>query len=328
MTRGLVALCLGIMGSISTCGVVLAQAPSQPYPVKVIRIVIPYGAGAGPDVVARTIGEKMAAGLGQNIVYDNRGGAGGALGTALVAKAPPDGYTLLLNLGSYAAYPFFMKNLTYDPHRDLIPVTLMARNVGYVIVVNPSLPARNIKELVALAKAHPRKLNYADAGLGSVSQMAAELFAYVGGVKLTSVHYTGVPAMLTDVISGQVEIGFPAAPSVLPFMGSGRLRVLAITAENRWKKMPDVPTVGEAGVKGYKYAGWYGLWFPANTPAAYVARIQAEVSKALADPVVKQRFDDQGLYGVGSTPQEFARVIEDEFALNRKLTAVMGIEPQ
>jgi tripartite-type tricarboxylate transporter receptor subunit TctC len=270
----------------------------------------------------------MAAGLGQNIIYDNRGGAGGALGTALVAKAPPDGYTLLLNLGSYAAYPFFMKNLSYDPHKDLIPVTLMARNVGYVMVVNPSLPARNIRELVALAKEHPRKLNYADAGLGSVSQMAAELFAYVSGTKLTAVHYTGVPAMLTDVISGQVEVGFPAAPSVLPFMSTGRLRVLAITAENRWKKMPDVPTVAEAGVKGYKYDGWYGLWFPAGTPAAYVARIRSEVVKALSDPVVKQRFDDQGLYGVGSTPQEFAKAIDDEFALNGKLTAVMGIVAQ
>jgi len=328
MTRLLGRACLGACWSAVSIGMAVAQTAAQPYPSKVIRIVIPYGAGAGPDVVARTIGEKMAVALGQNIVYDNRGGAGGALGTALVAKAPADGYTLLLNLGSYAAYPFFMKNLSYDPHKDLIPVTLMARNVGYVMVVNPSLPARSIRELVALAKAHPRKLNYADAGLGSVSQMAAELFAYVSGTKLTSVHYTGVPAMLTDVISGQVEIGFPAAPSVLPFMGSGRLRVLAITAEKRWKKMPDVPTVAEAGVKGYKYDGWYGLWFPAGTPAACLARIHSEVVKALADPVVKQRFDDQGLYGVGSTAQEFQKVIDDEFALNQKLTTVMGIVPQ
>ena len=328
MTRLLGRACLGACWSAVSIGMAVAQTAAQPYPSKVIRIVIPYGAGAGPDVVARTIGEKMAVALGQNIVYDNRGGAGGALGTALVAKAPADGYTLLLNLGSYAAYPFFIKNLSYDPHKDLIPVTLMARNVGYVMVVNPSLPARSIRELVALAKAHPRNLNYADAGLGSVSQMAAELFAYVSGTKLTSVHYTGVPAMLTDVISGQVEIGFPAAPSVLPFMGSGRLRVLAITAEKRWKKMPDVPTVAEAGVKGYKYDGWYGLWFPAGTPAACLARIHSEVVKALADSVVKQRFDDQGLYGVGSTAQEFQKVIDDEFALNQKLTTVMGIVPQ
>jgi tripartite-type tricarboxylate transporter receptor subunit TctC len=305
------------------------EAPAaKDYPTRVIRIVVPYGAGAGPDVVGRTIAEKMAASLGHNIVLDNRGGGGGVLGTALVAKAAPDGYTLLLNVAAYATYPYFFKNLAYDPWKDLIPVTLMARNVGYVLVVNPSLPARSVRDLVALAKANPRKLNYADAGLGSVSQMAAELFAYTSNIKLTPVHYTGVPAMLTDIISGQVEMGFPAAPSALPFMGAGRLRVLGITADKRWKKMPDVPTLAEAGVKGYKYDGWYGLWFPAGTPAAYVNRIQSEVVKALNDPGVKQRLDDQGLEGVGSTPQEFAKVIEDEFALNKKLTASMGIAPQ
>jgi tripartite-type tricarboxylate transporter receptor subunit TctC len=311
-------------------GASFAQTPAaKDYPAKVIRVVVPYGAGAGPDVVARTIGEKMAASLGQNVLIDNRGGGGGAIGTAYVAKAPADGYTLLLNLGgAYAAYPFFFRNLAYDPQRDLAPVTLMARNVGYVLVINPSLPARSVKELVALGKAHPRKLNYADAGLGSVSQMAAELFAYQGGIALTAVHYTGVPAMLTDIISGQVEIGFPAAPSVLPFLGTGRLRVLGITADSRWKKMPDVPTLSEAGLKGYKYDGWYGLWFPAGTPATYVNRIQSEVAKALTDPLVKQRLEDQGLYGVGSTPHEMASVLEQEFELNKKLTATMNITPQ
>jgi tripartite-type tricarboxylate transporter receptor subunit TctC len=324
-----------------TCiGVILVSASMQPsfaqreapaakdYPSRVIRIVVPYGPGAGPDVVGRTIAEKMAPSLGQNIVFDNRGGGGGVIGTALVAKAAPDGYTLLLNVAAYATYPYFFKNLSYDPWKDLIPVTLMARNVGYVLVVNPSLPARSARELIALAKANPRKLNYADAGLGSVSQMAAELFAYSSGIKLTAVHYTGVPAMLSDIISGQVELGFPAAPSALPFIGAGRLRVLGITADKRWTRMPDVPTLSEAGVKGYKYDGWYGLWFPAGTPAVYVNRIQSEVLKAVQDPIVRQRLEDQGLEGIGSTPQEFAKIIEDEFALNKKLTASMGIVPQ
>jgi tripartite-type tricarboxylate transporter receptor subunit TctC len=325
---------------LSCIGVVLASASMQPsfaqreappakdYPARVIRIVVPYGAGAGPDVVGRTIAEKMASSLGQNIVFDNRGGGGGVIGTALVAKAPPDGYTLLLNVAAYATYPYFFKNLSYDPWKDLVPVTLMARNVGYVLVVNPSLPARSARELIALAKANPRKLNYADAGLGSVSQMAAELFAYTSNIKLTPVHYTGVPAMLSDIISGQIELGFPAAPSALPFIGSGRLRVLGITADRRWKRMPDVPTLAEAGVTGYRYDGWYGLWFPAGTPGTYVNRIHSEVLKAVHDPIVRQRLDDQGLEGIGSTPQEFARIIEDEFALNKKLTASMGIVPQ
>jgi tripartite-type tricarboxylate transporter receptor subunit TctC len=325
---------------LSCIGVVLVSASVQSsfaqrdasaakdYPSRVIRIVVPYGPGAGPDVVGRTIAEKMAPSLGQNIVFDNRGGGGGVIGTALVAKAAPDGYTLLLNVAAYATYPYFFKNLSYDPWKDLIPVTLMAKNVGYVLVVNPSLPARSSRELIALAKANPRKLNYADAGLGSVSQMAAELFAYSSSIKLTAVHYTGVPAMLSDIISGQVELGFPAAPSALPFIGAGRLRVLGITADKRWKKMPDVPTLSEAGVKGYKYDGWYGLWFPAGTPGVYVNRIQSEVLKAVHDPVVRQRLEEQGLEGIGSTAPEFAKIIEDEFALNKKLTASMGIVPQ
>jgi tripartite-type tricarboxylate transporter receptor subunit TctC len=306
----------------------LAAAAEKNYPSKFMRIIVPYGPGAGPDVVARTIADKIGPSVGQNIVLENRGGGGGMLGTALAAKAVPDGYTVLLNLpGAYAGYPYFFKNVPYDSHKDLIPITLVAKNVGYVLTVNPSLPARSVRELIALAKANPGKLNYGTAGVGSVMQMAAELFAYMTGVKLTPVHYTGVPAALTDVISGQTELGFPAAPSALPFTQSGRLRVLAITGEKRWNKMPDVPTLNEAGVKGYKFIGGYGLWFPAGTPHEYVSRIQSEVVKALKDPMVRQRLEDQGLEGVGSTPEEFAKVIEDEFALNKKLTERMQIAP-
>lgn len=280
-------------------------------------------------MVIRTVADKIGPNLGQNIVLENRGGGGGMLGTAIVAKSAPDGYTLLLQLtGAYAGYPYFFRNLSYDPAKDLIPVTLVAKNVGYVLTVNPSLPARSVNELIALAKANPQKLNYATAGVGSVMQMAAELFAHMTAVKLTPVHYTGVPAALTDVISGQVEMGFPAAPSALPFTHSGRLRVLGITGEKRWSRMPNVPTLDEAGVRGYRFIGSYGLWFPAGTPAEYVSRIQGEVARAAHDPAVRQRYDEQGLEAVGSTPEELARVIEDESALNKKLTASMGIVPQ
>ena len=218
--------------------------------------------------------------------------------------------------------------MPYDSAKDLIPVTLAAKNVGYVLVVNPALPARSVKELIALAKANPSRLNYGTAGVGSVMQMAAELFAYMAAIKLQPVHYTGVPAALSDVISGQIEMGFPAAPSALPFTQAGRLRVLAITSDKRWHKMADTPTLAEAGVKGYKYLGWYGFWFPAGTPAEYVNRIQSEVAKAVKDPAVRQKLEEQGLEGVGSSPQELAKTIEEEFALNKKLTAAMGIVPQ
>ena len=305
-----------------------AALATKDYPSKFIRIVVPYGPGAGPDVVGRIIAEKLGPVLGTNIVFENRGGGGGMLGTEIVAKSAPDGYTLLLQTAAYATYPYFFKNVPYDSAKDLIPVTLAARNVGYVLVVNPSLPARTVGELVALAKANPSKLNYGTAGVGSVMQMAAELFAHMTAIKLMPVHYTGVPAALSDTISGQIEMGFPAAPSALPFTQAGRLRVLAITAEKRWNKMPDTPTLAEAGVKGYKYIGWYGFWFAAGTPPEYVARIQSEVARAVREPSVKQKLEEQGLEGVGSTPQELAKIIEEEFALNKKLTAAMGIQPQ
>lgn len=306
-----------------------AAAPAaKDYPARFIRIVVPYAAGAGPDVLARILADKMGPSLGQNTVLENRGGSGGALGSTLAAKAAPDGYTMLLNTAAHATYPYFIKNLAYDPRKDLMPITLVVRNFGYVLVINPSLPAKSVKELVALAKANPGKLNYGTAGVGSAMQMAAELFAHLADVKMTPVHYTGVPAALTDVISGQIELGFPAVASVLPLVKSGRLRAVAITNDKRWDKMPDVPTVAEGGVKNYRYVGWYGMWFPAGTPSAYMNRIQSEVAKAVKDPVVKQRLEDEGLEGVGSTPEELARVTDDEFALNKKLTAAMGIVPQ
>lgn len=305
-----------------------AAIAAKDYPGKVIRIVVPYGAGAGPDVVGRIIAEKLGPALGTNIVFDNRGGGGGMLGTDVVAKSPPDGYTILLQTAAYATYPYFFKNVPYDPAKDLIPVTLAAKNVGYVLVVNPSLPARSVKELVALAKANPARLNYGTAGVGSVMQMAAELFAHMADLKLTPVHYTGVPAALSDTISGQIEMGFPAAPSALPFTQAGRLRVLAITSDKRWNKMAETPTLSEAGIKGYKYLGLYGFWFPAGTPAEYVARVQSEVARAVKDPAVRQKLEEQGLEGVGSSPQELSKTIDEEIALNKKLTAAMGIKPQ
>ena len=305
-----------------------AAVPEKNYPSKFIRIIVPYGAGAGPDVVGRIIGEKLGPALGTNLVFENRGGGGGMLGTDLVAKSAPDGYTLLLQTAAYATYPYFFKNVPYDTAKDLIPVTLAAKNVGYVLVVNPALPVRAVKDLVALARANPGKLNYGTAGVGSVMQMAAELFAYMAAIKLQPVHYTGVPAALSDAISGQIELGFPAAPSALPFTQAGRLRVLAITSDKRWNKMPDTPTLNEAGIKGYKYLGWYGFWFAAGTPAEYVGRVQAEVAKAVRDPAVQKKLEEQGLEGVGSSPQDLQKSVDEELALNRKLTAAMGIKPQ
>ena len=298
------------------------------YPTKPIRMVIPYAAGGPPDAVARIIADKVSQGWGQNFVFDNRGGGGGVIGANIVAKAAPDGYTVLLHTAAYASMPYFYKQLPYDPQRDLIPVTMVAKNVGYALLVNPKLSVKNVKELVALAQASPGKLNFGSPGIGSVGHLAAELFASAAKIKMTHVPYTGIPAMITDIISGQIDIGFPAAVAATGLVSAGRLQVLGITGEKRWEKLPTVPTLDEAGLKGFKFVSWYGLWFPAGTPAAYVQRMRDDVAAAMKDPAVRRRLDEQGLEGIGSTPQELARTVTDEMAMNKELTARIGIVAQ
>ncbi len=209
-----------------------------------------------------------------------------------------------------------------------MPITLIGTKFGQVLAVNPSLPVRSVKELIALAKANPGKLDYGSAGIGNVMHLAAELFNMLAGVKMNHVPYKGGANAITDVISGQIQVVFPAAHSVLAPIQSGRMRALGITSENRWSQLPNVPTLEESAVKGYKLIGWYGLWFPAGTPVEYVDRIQSVIAKLVKDPEMKQRFGEQGLNGVGSTSAEFEKVIQEEPALNKKITARIGIVPQ
>lgn len=315
-----------LLAALSLCGAVAQAADS--YPSKPIRMVIPYAAGGGPDVVARIIADKVTPGWGQNVVFDNRGGGGGVIGAAIVAKANPDGYTLLLHTAAISSMPYFYKSLPYDTARDLLPITLVAKNVGYALIVNPKLAVKSVKDLIALAHASPGKLNFGSPGVGSVGHLAAELFLSAAKIKMTHVPYTGIPAMMTDIIAGQIDIGFPAAPSAMALINAGRVQVVGITGEKRWEKLPNVPTLDEAGVKGYKFLSWYGLWFPAGTPAAYVQRVRDDVAAAVKDPAVRRRLDEQGLEGIGSTPQELARIVNEELAMNKELTARIGIVQQ
>lgn len=298
------------------------------YPSKPVHLVVPYAAGAAPDVVARVLAEALGRSLGQPIVIDNRGGAGGMIGTNAVAKAPADGYTMLLQAAGYASYQFFYKNLPYDPERDLIPVTMVARAVGFALVVSSTLDVHSVSELVAKAKANPERITFGTAGIGSPMHLAGELFAQTAGVKLTPVHYPGVPPALTDIIGGRVNLGFPNAASALPLIRSGHLRALAITAGQRWDGLPDTPTLDEAGIPGFRFVGWYGLWFPRGTPAGIVDRIQSEVAQAMRDPELRRRLKEQGLEAIGSTQAEFAKAIREETDLNRRLAAQIGIVPQ
>jgi tripartite-type tricarboxylate transporter receptor subunit TctC len=304
-------------------GAVGAQAQNQvaqkDYPNHPIRMVVPYVAGGPMDFIGRTLNQKMAPALGQNFVIDNRAGAGGAIGTGVVAKSAPDGYTLLNTSSSHASLPVVSPSLSYDPVKDFTPITLVANSVGFVVAVGPSVKANTLQEFIADAKARPEKLNYGSGGVGNVMQFAAEFFNTSAGTKINHVPYKGVGEAITDLMAGRIDVCIGSATALAPLVKSGKLRALAITGKTRWALMPDVPTVDEAGVKGFVYTPWYGLWYPAGTPSEYVTRMRQEVVKALEDPEVKRSFAEQGYVTVGSTPAEFAKVIADEIDANKRL---------
>jgi len=250
------------------------------------------------------------------------------IGAELVAKSTPDGHTLLLTTGTMSTTLFFYKKLPYDTVRDFVPVTMVARNTGHVLAVNPKVAARSVKELIALAKANPGKLNYGAPGYGNTLHLAAELFNVLADVKTTLIQYKGTAQALTDLVSGQIDMYFPDAQTSLPLIQAGRIRALAVTNTQRVKHLPEVPTLAESGLKDYRFYGWFASWFPAATPAAYVGRIQSAVADAVNDPEVKQRFDELGLESVGSKPAEFAKFFADDRAFYKALTEKMGVVPQ
>ncbi len=319
------------------CAVLLACGPAatfgqQPaakdYPSKPIRLVVPFVPGGPMDFIGHTLGQKIAPVIGQNLFVDNRPGAGGAIGTEVVAKSPRDGYTILLTSSSHTTLPSVLKNLPYDPVKDFTPITLVNRSFGFVLVVHPSVPARSVKEFVALAKANPGKLNYPSAGVGHVLQFAFESFNMMAGTQITHVPYKGIGQAINDLLAGRIEVGLISARSVLPHVRSGKLRPLGITTAARWSELAYVPTMDEAGVKGFTYATWYGLWYPAGTPTEYVARMRAEVARVFEDPATKRTFTEQGLIPVASTPQEFSKTILEQLEFHRRLAARMGLTPQ
>ena len=308
-------------------GLAQAQTAQKDYPNHPIRMVVPYVAGGPMDFIGRTLNQKMAPSLGQNFVIDNRAGAGGAIGTGVVAKSAPDGYTLLNTSSSHASLPVVSPSLSYDPVKDFTPITLVANSVGFVVAVGPSVKANTLQEFIADAKARPEKLNYGSGGVGNVMQFAAEFFNTSAGTKINHVPYKGVGEAITDLMAGRIDVCIGSATALLPLVKSGKLRALAITGKTRWALMPDVPTVDEAGVKGFVYTPWYGLWYPAGTPTEYVTRMRQEVVKALEDPEVKRSFAEQGYVTVGSTPAEFAKVIADEIDANKRLAAKINFAP-
>ena len=300
-------------GCVALC-CLSASAHAQNWPQKPIRLIVPNAPGGSTDLVARTTANKLAESLGQQVVIDNRAGSGGVIGTELVARSAPDGYTLLMGtIGNLAISPHLYPNLTYDPLRDFAPVAQIA-SAAYMLVVHPSVPARSVKELVALAKARPGHLAYASAGSGTGSHLAAELFRAVAGIDVTHVPYKGGTPGLTDVISGQVQLMFNGIPSSLSHIKSGRIRPLAVTTAKRAAVAPEVPTIGEAGYAGAESTSWTGLLAPAGTARAIVERLNAELRKAVQAPEVRARLAADGAEPVGSSPEAFAAYIKAELA--------------
>ena len=292
-------------------------AEAQRYPNRPIHVVVPSPPGGPPDLIIRMLAPKMN--LGQPLVIENRAGAGGVVGTAYVAKQPPDGYTWLFTTASHVNTPPFNENVPFDPVKDFTHVTLAAQNYGQALMVRPDLPAKSVAELIAAARQNPGKLNYASAGIGTASHIPAELMKSMAGVDIVMVPYKGVAEAVTDVLAGRMDLFFVGTQLAAQHAKSGKARVLALTGAKRWKGLPDVPTMQEAGFKHYNIINWFGLWRPAGAPAEISNRIHAEVVKALADADVKSQFDQQGLEGVGMPPAQFARFVARESAFINEL---------
>ncbi len=300
---------------------------AQPYPAKPIRMMVPFPAGGGSDTMGRVIGHKLAERLGQPVVVENRPGAGGSIGADVVAKAPPDGYTILLGSTSeLVQYPNVNPKIPYDPLRDFAPITLVG-TVPLVLVVHPSLPVRSVKELVALTKARPGEVNFGSAGNGSTTHLAVELLILMTGARMTHVPYKGSPQAVADLVAGNVQLGIPTMPAALSFIKAGRAKALGVTSSKRTPVLPDVPTLQEAGVQGYETDLWTGILAPAGTPAAVLSRLHAEIVHATGLPDVKEALGRQGAIPASGTPQEFSAYMKAELAKWARVVKEANVRP-
>jgi len=304
---------------------------SQAYPSRPLRLIVPFPPGGSTDILGRALGQKLAEGLSQPVVIDNRPGAGGSIGSEATAKAAPDGYTLMMGqLGPLAVSPGIYRDLPYDPVKSFAPVSLMAI-VPSVLVVNTSQPFSSAAELIAYAKKNPGKLTYGSAGTGSTSHLTTEYFKLATGTDILHVPYKGVGPMLTDLIGGQLSMGINGAPAVMPHVTSGRLRALAVTSLTRVPSLPSIPTLDEAGgsaLKGFEANGWYGIVAPAGTSREIVARLNAEIRRAIDTPELRARLDAEGAIPAADSPEAFAAFIASEIARWGAVLKRAGIEAQ
>ena len=286
----------------------MSEAFAQKYPDRPIRIVLPFAAGGGVDSVARPLAQKLYVAFGYPVIIDNRPGAGGNIGIGMVAKSPPDGYTLLVMSSNFAINPSLYPNPGYDPYKDFVPVTSLSSYMLF-LVCNPSVPLRSVKALIAMAKDQPGKLTYASGGIATAGHFAAEMFIYATGARMTHVPYKGTGPAIIDTLGGQVTIMF-GVPEVVPHIKSGRLAVLGVTGAKRSTALPNVPTIAESGVSGFEATSWHAMFAPRGTPEAIVNRLNDEVRKALRQPDVTEALKNQGLDLVTGTPQQLTALVK------------------
>lgn len=309
--------------AIATCAA--GAASGEEYPDRVIKIIQPFAAGGSTDVLARGLAQKLNEYLGQPVIVEARPGANGIAGTAAVAKSAPDGYTMLLTTGSFSANPHVSRSLPYDVQKDFAPITQIAGSYGLALLT--SLPINSVKELIEEAKRKPGTLTYATSGVGNLTHVAGRLFEMRAGIQLIAVAYN-TPTLLTDVLTGTVSMTFNSLITAVPMVEQKQLKALAITGDRRSPALPDVPTMTEAGVPNYNLTGYFGIMFPAGTPKERVERIYRESAKALATPELKRIIEINGLYTVGSTPDEFTAYLKRDYEYQGRLIDELGLRPK
>jgi tripartite-type tricarboxylate transporter receptor subunit TctC len=319
------SLRLWFCAAVAAFAVLAPAAHAQSYPAKPVKLMVPYPPGGGTDILARLFAQKLSDAWGQNVVVENRAGANGVIGSESVARATPDGHTLMLVVAAHVINPSLNKSMPFDVVKDFAPITLVAES-PWVVVVNPDVPANSVKELIAYAKANPGKLSFGSSEPSS--RLAGELFKSLAGVDLLHVPYKGGSQIMTDMLGGHVQVGFTSVLTVLQHYKSGKLRVLGVSGNRRSSSMPDIPTVIEAGLDGYTPTAWYGLYTTAGTPKDVVTKIQQEIARIVKLPDVKERLAQAGADAVASTPEEFTAFTRSEHDKFAKLVREAGIKPE
>lgn len=321
--RLLVAAVMALAGLVAISAVPVRAA----YPEKIIRIIVPFAAGGGTDVIARTLAQEMTTILGRPVIIENKPGGGTILGTQTTATSPPDGYTLVMATFAHAVNPSLNSKLPFDTFKDFAPVALVARSFN-IVVVNPKLPIKSIADLTAEAKAHPDALNYGTFGTGTSAHLAGELFKSLAKVNLTTVPYKGAAPAITDLLGGQIQVMFTTVASASTLIAGGQLRALAVTSAERSPAYPDLPTVAEAGVPGYVAESWYGLYAPVKTPPEIITQLNTAVAKAVQSPAFEKLKLNEGLIMMGGPPDQLDRYVRDQEARWRKLIQDANIKAE